>query len=436
MGNTKSAEKKGIGALNWTLLLVIGFSAQIAWVIENNWFANFLYSDFGAQLGVVTAMTICSATATTFSALFFGTLSDRIGSRKKLITWGSILWGIFTIAFGLTHYLRDSIYNDVMLVGVTIVAADTIMSFFGSMANDAGYNAWYADMMDDSNSGQIGAVAATLPVIGTLVGTLVGGMFVTGLATEANPQAGYIIFFSVAGGVTVLVGIASFFLLKDAPTLKPVKDGGFWHQFGSTFNFRRFAANRELALVFLTLCIFFIGYNCYFIHIMNWMNYTLGFTDPSLILGIPLLIARPEIELTMLDSTGKKLAFVSQSVEDLGLSANVVHARAEEAGRGELRESFDFAVSRAVAAMNVLCEYCLPFVRVGGTFCAMKGAKGSEELGCAEKTIAVLGGETKKTESFILPDGGERVLINVKKISHTATKYPRPSAQISKKPLI
>ena len=129
MGNTKSAEKKGIGALNWTLLLVIGFSAQIAWVIENNWFANFLYSDFGAQLGVVTAMTICSATATTFSALFFGTLSDRIGSRKKLITWGSILWGIFTIAFGLTHYLRDSIYNDVMLVGVTIVAADTIMSF-------------------------------------------------------------------------------------------------------------------------------------------------------------------------------------------------------------------------------------------------------------------------------------------------------------------
>lgn len=284
-------EKKGIGALNWTLLLVIGFTAQIAWVIENNWFANFLYSDFGAQLGVVTAMTICSATATTFSALFFGTMSDRMGSRKKLIVWGSILWGIFTIAFGLTHYLRSAIYNDVMLIGVTIVAADTIMSFFGSMANDAGYNAWYADMMDDSNSGQIGTVAATLPVIGTLVGTLVGGAFVNGFATAENPQLGFIVFFSVVGVLTIIIGIASAFLLKDAPTLKPVKEGSFWQQFGSTFNVKKFVSNKELALVFLTLCVFFIGYNCYFIHIMNWMNYTLGFTDPSLILGIPLVLA-------------------------------------------------------------------------------------------------------------------------------------------------
>ena len=86
--------------------------------------------------------------------------------------------------------------------------------------------------------------------------------------------------------------------------------------------------------------------------------------------------------------------------------------------------------------MNILCEYCLPFVRVGGTFCAMKGAKGAEELGCAGKAITTLGGETQKNETLILPDGGERVLINVKKISHTATKYPRPSAQISKKPLV
>ena len=151
--------------------------------------------------------------------------------------------------------------------------------------------------------------------------------------------------------------------------------------------------------------------------------------------GIPLLIARPEIELTMLDSTGKKLAFVSQSVEELGLSANVVHARAEEAGRGELRESFDFAVSRAVAAMNVLCEYCLPLVRVGGVFIAMKGPDADAELSGSAAALKKLGGAYGDTRAFTLPDGSERRLVVCKKISQTPTAYPRNGGKIAKKPL-
>ena len=151
--------------------------------------------------------------------------------------------------------------------------------------------------------------------------------------------------------------------------------------------------------------------------------------------GIPLLIARPDIELTMLDSTKKKLAFVQDSVNELGLNATVLHKRAEEAGQSDLRESFDFCVSRAVAALNVLSEYCIPFVKVNGTFLAMKGSKGNDELDGAKKAIPTLGGKVINKKSMILPDGGERILIEIKKISHTATKYPRVSAQISKKPL-
>lgn len=152
--------------------------------------------------------------------------------------------------------------------------------------------------------------------------------------------------------------------------------------------------------------------------------------------GIPLLITRPDIRLTMVDSTAKKLRYVADTVEKLGLEAEVLHARAEEAGKKtEYREQYDIVCSRAVAALNVLSEYCLPFVKVGGVFVAMKSAKAEEEIAAAKKAIGILGGKIVDKKTFTLSDGGERTLIVIKKISQTSAKYPRVSAQISKKPL-
>lgn len=152
--------------------------------------------------------------------------------------------------------------------------------------------------------------------------------------------------------------------------------------------------------------------------------------------GIPLLIMRPDLDLTMLDSTAKKLKYVANTVDELGLSANVLHTRAEEAGQSkEYRETFDIVCSRAVAALNVLCEYCLPFVKVGGYFVAMKAAKAQEEIDGAKAAIKLLGGKIMEEKSFRLSDGGERNIIIIKKISHVPPKYPRVSAQIAKKPL-
>ncbi len=151
--------------------------------------------------------------------------------------------------------------------------------------------------------------------------------------------------------------------------------------------------------------------------------------------GLVLKIARPEIELTLLDSLNKRLVFLQEVLDELGLSANVVHARAEEAARGDMRESFDFAFARAVAQLNTLCEYCLPYVKVGGRFVAMKGKKAAEELVEAKKAIAVLGG---KEEAFIeesLPGGDERGTVIIKKISQLSSKYPRPGGKIAKSPI-
>ena len=145
---------------------------------------------------------------------------------------------------------------------------------------------------------------------------------------------------------------------------------------------------------------------------------------------------RPDIDLPMIDSTAKKLKYVASTVEELGLVAEVLHTRGEEAGQSkEYREKFDIVCSRAVAALNVLCEYCLPFVKVGGVFAAMKSAKADEEIALAKNALKTLGGKIVDKKTFTLSDGGERTIILIKKVSQIPSKYPRPSAQIAKKPL-
>ncbi|MGN0468618.1 MAG: 16S rRNA (guanine(527)-N(7))-methyltransferase RsmG [Acutalibacteraceae bacterium] len=153
--------------------------------------------------------------------------------------------------------------------------------------------------------------------------------------------------------------------------------------------------------------------------------------------GIAVLIARPDIKLTLLDSTAKKLNVIANILSALELEAQLVHSRAEEAGRKtQYRENFDFASARAVANLRELCEYCLPFVRIGGTFIAMKGAKADEEADRAKKTIKVLGAKIESKKQFELENAGERNIFVINKISHTPTAYPRPSAKIAKMPLV
>ena len=152
--------------------------------------------------------------------------------------------------------------------------------------------------------------------------------------------------------------------------------------------------------------------------------------------GVAMLIARPDIRLTLLDSTKKKLSVIDDILSALGLQAETLHARAEEAARRtEYRERFDFATARAVANLRELSEYCLPFVKKGGSFLSMKSAKTDEEIDGAKKAIAVLGGQIEAVNAFQLADAGERTVIMIKKISQTSPKYPRPSAKIAKFPI-
>ena len=155
---------------------------------------------------------------------------------------------------------------------------------------------------------------------------------------------------------------------------------------------------------------------------------------------LPLAVARPDISILALDSTAKRISFVSETAELLGLSnVSAVAARAEDAARDpELREKFDVAVSRAVARMSVLSELCLPFVRVGGVFAAMKGDGALAELEESRRGLKILGGEVEGVHSFDLLGEDEpqsRAIIVTKKTAKTDEKYPRDYARIKKKPL-
>lgn len=150
--------------------------------------------------------------------------------------------------------------------------------------------------------------------------------------------------------------------------------------------------------------------------------------------GLPIKIMRPDIMLTLLDSLNKRVNFLSEVCKALSLDVHCVHARAEELGKSEIyRGQYDFAAARAVAAMPVLAEYCLPYVKTGGTFAALKGR--SENYKDSENAVKILGGEISGVTEYALPDGDGRVLICVRKIKETPPKYPRNSGQISKKPL-
>lgn len=151
--------------------------------------------------------------------------------------------------------------------------------------------------------------------------------------------------------------------------------------------------------------------------------------------GIPLAIVRPDIKLTLLDSLNKRLVFLKEVTNTLGISCDIIHMRAEDGGKAEhLREKFDIAVSRAVANLNVLSEYCIPFVKVGGQFIAMKGPNIEEEIRNSKNSITVLGGKIKKIESFNIGDNSRNLLI-IDKIKKTPSVYPRHGSKISKKPL-
>ena len=285
---TMKASSKTNSVSFWLLIWLLGLAGQLCWNIENQWFNTFVYAKIAKDPTIISWMLAISALATTISTFLFGCVSDRRGNRKTLISLGYIFWGIFTILFGTTEFLGKRNSDTAAFIGIAfaVIAADAIMSFFGSMGNDIGFNAWINDHMTPENSGSLGAALAVQPVIGTIAGTVLGGLLV-----GANDN--YMRLFVVIGGSVIVLGLVSLFGMKDVETLRPSIKGSFSQQFFSIFNVKEYLKHRELVFVNLMLAVYFISFNVYFSHLGNFMIYYLGFTADTmgLIEGVGLLLA-------------------------------------------------------------------------------------------------------------------------------------------------
>lgn len=212
-----------LSARKWIALILIGLFGQFAWTIENMYFNVFLYNTISTDPWYIAEMVGWSAAAATLTTLLMGALSDKLGRRKPFIAAGYVLWGLSTAVFGyITPENAARLFpgtNAVASAAMLVVIMDCVMTFFGSTANDAAFNAYVTDITDNSNRGRAESVLTILPLISMLI---IFGAF-DGLTQQGRWQE----FFNIFGLAVSVVGVLAIFLVKDEPGLKRGSDSYF-----------------------------------------------------------------------------------------------------------------------------------------------------------------------------------------------------------------
>ncbi len=308
-----------LGARKWATLLLIGLFGQFAWTIENMYFNVFLYKTISTDPGYIAAMVGWSAAAATLTTLLMGALSDRVGKRKAFICFGYILWGFSTAAFGyVTPENAARLFpgaEAVASAAILVVVLDCVMTFFGSSANDAAFNAWVTDNTDAGNRGRAESVLAVLPLLSMLI--------IFGAFDGLTQQGKWRTFFNIFGLAVSAVGLLSFILVKDDPALKPRREGNVRELL---YGLRPavIRQNPELYLSLAAFCLFSVAVQVYFPYLIIYMQYYLGFDDYAIVLGVVLILASVISVLAgrWIDRVGKlRFSFPALGVMFVGLLA-------------------------------------------------------------------------------------------------------------------
>ena len=270
-----------LGIRKWLAFLLAGFVGQLAWAIENNYLN--LYVFFCTQeYSFIPVMTALSAVTATVTTLFMGALSDRLGKRKLFISCGYIIWGISIILFAFLDPKNNVTLianNSVFLSGTMIVIMDCVMTFFGSTANDAAFNAYVTDNTNTSNRGRVESVLSVLPLIAMIAVVMVGGIFMN------ETQKRWDLFFYVFGGITMVVGIICLFLYQK-DNIEPNKEEPYFKNIIYGFRPKVVKDNTKLYLSLLSFMVFNIAIQVYMPYFMVYVQEGLGIKDTNFTIAL------------------------------------------------------------------------------------------------------------------------------------------------------
>ena len=270
-------------------LVIFSLTGQIAWVVENMYFNVFIYKMFNASAEAISAMVAASAVAATVTTLIIGALSDKVGKRKIFICGGYIVWGVTIWSFSLIRMdVINALFPSVAsaaAVGVSLtIVMDCVMTFFGSSANDACFNAWLTDVSDDTNRGSIEGINAMMPLVAILA--VFGGF----MSFDLNKAESWTTIFNIIGIAVIAIGILGIFLIKDT-TVKTEENQNYFANIFYGFRPSVVNSNRMLYLTLLAVAVFNISIQIFMPYLILYYTETLKMDNYVLIFAPAIVVA-------------------------------------------------------------------------------------------------------------------------------------------------
>ena len=281
--------KKKLGGKFWAAMLIFGLIGQIAWVVENMYLNVFLYKMFNASAADISRMVGASSVAATLTTILVGAFSDKVGKRKLLMCLGYIVWGISILGFGLIKVetltpIAGSVAAAASLGVSLVIVLDCVMTFFGSAANDAAYNAWLTDKGDEGDRGKIEGFNSMMPLVAILF--VFGGFMGFNLDLAESWTA----IFNIIGGVVLFIGVLGFFIIEEKEDLQPSKEK-YWKTVLYSFRLDVVKENKLLYAVLGAFAVFGISINTYMPYLILYYEKGLGMANYVLIMAPAIILA-------------------------------------------------------------------------------------------------------------------------------------------------